>query len=371
VLPASLLTDLAEFWPFDEGSGSTAHGLMGELDLALTANHDTVADCWNTPGSDNQFGGYGSGSIPAGWAMLENVGDACTIGVDTWYGGWQHTVTPQDAGQAASGSDEFVRIDGEYVLSLAISAAIANPPPQDPSFNTHIYAGQGVGAGNGVDTFINQPPFASTAPYTMLVELVRVTTTDVRCRIYAAGAQKQDDGVYAWDPHQATLRIGGGSAHGIRAAAVWLRVLTESEITAIATAGSLATLPDAGDPPLVSPTGGSSVALAFPGRRMDTSVTLASEGPMRHTRAVHEHPRRRYRLPLPNATPGEVMKVLMAVRNSRGGAVPVAIRVPPDDPLNQPAPRYRILNAGLLGDLEITRFAGGSAASLELNLEEV
>lgn len=368
-----LTSGLAEFWPFDEGSGAVAHGDLGQLDLTLTGDRgpNDVDGCWNQPGESNQFGGAGSGSIPSAWHMLENVGDACTIAVDSWYGGWSETIDPQDSGQAVSGSDEFVRVDGEYVLSLAVSAALASPPPQDPSFNTHIYAGQGVGDGNGVDTFANQPPFASTAPYTFLIELVRVNSTNVRSRIYVGGAQKQQDGVAAWDPHQATLTIGGGSAHGIKAAAVWLRTLSDDEKADVFAAGSIpAALAD--DPSsLVDSAGKSALVFDFDVERIHQPSTVATPAGLRETRALCEVAPRRYSLPVRLATAAEITRLLAALRAARGGGA-VRWRHPKDDAPGSAAtaPLYRILNPGEAG-LELTRTAGGGFAQCTLEMERV
>jgi hypothetical protein len=125
--------------------------------------------------------------------------------------------------------------------------------------------------------------------------------------------------------------------------------------------------------PLLDESGDTRVHGAFGATRRDGAGVLASSGPMRVTRRVHDATPRTYEIPLEQMTAAELDAVREALGATRGGACSTRWRHPIDDPPGRvdEAPRFRITNAAELGGLAVGREPGGARASARLVLEEV
>lgn len=378
----SILTGLQCYWPIDEGAGAVAADRMGRLDLTLTGTARGASGLDGLWGSAHggHFGGRLAALMPELWAMLEAPGSAATVAVEHWFGGYAATVDPFPF-DVTSGSQAVVEIIDGPASELYLGYALQAPPPQDPSTNTHVYFGAGLGVGNGVDTFIEAPPVDSGPfdPYLLVVEMVRIDATDVRCRLYVggsyAGAQVLTDGVYAW-PTSASyaLRFGGpGDPASTVRAALWLRALTSGERGDLFTEG-LSGLEDlldgGGGVDLVDGAGNGILTLAWPmPREGDAGASIIeSDGPRREVRRVHERRLRRYTLSMPLADKAEVEKVRTVLLAAAGGGL-IRWRHPYDDAPGTPetAPLWR-LGADAI---EVGRTVGGGRGVLEFTLEEV
>jgi hypothetical protein len=380
-LPGTLLDGLGEVWPFDEGSGDTAHGMLGALDLTLEcvrAGGLAEEGGWLTAGHTPGYAGHGYGTLPAGDWALPTVGDAVTIAIELWWDGNQFTAgTPYTTNGFSIGAELYTVGSAQ----LSVNWLPANPPPADPASDTNIYYGAGVGAGNGVDTFTHAPPFGDGDPYVLIMECVRTSGTTVRVRLYEDGAQVGDDGTDSWALPLDTLHLGTASMrHAMRRAAVWLRALTGDERDAIfddggtsprGTLAGLVDLVDGGDPGDMVDADGVPVLVPdfVVGREYTGMRLLATDGVShRHTRAGTPRRRRRYEMPFTHLSGEQLERLRTVVQTARGQGGMVRWRHPIDDAAGsaETAPRWRIV-----GPVEISRAAGGQRADVRIVLEEV
>ncbi|MFZ2875475.1 MAG: hypothetical protein WAZ94_13460 [Phycisphaerales bacterium] len=383
--PSSLHTGLAAYWPINEGSGSVAYDMVGDADLTLAGTSrggHGIDGLWGV-GADGEdethFGGLGTVPIPEAWAMLAGVGDAVTIAVVTWWGGQDATLDPLSSGSLVPPGTivTIARVlDVEDAEDLAVKYTPVDPPPADPGDDINIYHGQGVGDGNGSDTFTEAPPFEGTAPYLILIECVRVSETEVRTRLYVADAAVQQDGTSVWAEEQGTIQIGGDDPASVVAAAVWLRTLTSGERSRLFATGGLGDLDvvvPAGDPEHPLDASGSTFLLPdYPAERAvgGPASVIATTELQRHTRRVHERSPRRYTLPFNLADAREVERLRTVLIAARGSAGVVRWRHPKDDAAGsvETAPLYRITNAGDAG-IALARTAGGQFGTFTLEFE--
>lgn len=363
-LPYSLI-DVKEYWLFEEGSGTLAAGALGELDLTLSGS-------WGPSSTDGLWGQDGdgtrhkaAGTIPGPWELLEAVDSACTIAVEVDFAA--QSVDPY-TGMPYDGTVYFAHLRGGY-SALDCVHTLREAPPEDPATNTHVYYGNGVGAGDGMGYYIGAPPYASMR-YTLIIECVRVNATDVRVRLFRGATQIQDDGVNAWDATNTDFYLGdAGNRSLIRNAAIWLRTLTETEKNAIDAEG-LDGLPDLDEPEDetggVDADGKSVWTFDFPARGVRRVEVLVSEGGVggqRHTRRVGERVTRRYELVVTLASGAELARLRTVLAASRGEAGSFLWAHPIDDA--SPV-LYRFG-----GEPEIRRTAGGQRWEAGLVFEEV
>jgi hypothetical protein len=101
----------------------------------------------------------------------------------------------------------------------------------------------------------------------------------------------------------------------------------------------------------------------------------AGVGGHRETRVLHERRPRRYQVtvdPAVGRSQGEVEMLRQAFVRTRGGSIATRWRSPDDAAGTvEEAPRWRLLNAGIDGDLSVERYVGGVAGKLSVVLEEV
>lgn len=381
-LPGSILTGLCEYWPFNEGAGVVAHGYKGELDLDLTSSDprgpNGVPGLWNASGQPNGFAGCGYAESPVDWAFLSAVGDTVTLAVEHKFHCWGMTIDTLAYNPAIDSAGVTLGSIGESILDPHASWGYGSvpAPPADPSTNTHIYS---YCTGNGVDHFINAPPYGGTATYVIVLEITWTTGTQVRTRVYVEGDQFAGDFTYTRTPtgDPPILWFGPYNSWQValtRGAAVWGRALTETERNALMSAGTLAGLATAlsGSDPLLKPDGKSAINPQFDIPMRRESRHIASSGEHRHTRQVHERVRRRYELPINGAGGAEMALIRSAIAISRGGVIPVRWRHPQDDAPGpvETAPRWIIENAHET-EMQVTRGTGGVSGSVTLILCEV
>jgi hypothetical protein len=371
-LPVSIRTGLAEVWPFDEGSGTVAHGMMELFDLTLSgsrgAGTNGVDGCWvvGSPG----FTGGGFSLLPAS-LKLAAVGDAVTYAMEMWYGGGALTL---DAWTGGGEGITALELSDAFSPNLSVNWGVAVPPPLDPSTNTHIYYGVGVGSGNGVDTFINAPPFAGTGAYVLLIECVRVSGTDVRVRLYQRNAQVQNTETTSWGVPLNDVAI-SGKYHAVRRAAVWGRVLTSDERAGLFDGGDgtldgLVEMVEGGDPTSGIDLDGNPVLVPdFPVVRPDQTLVLASDGGHRHTRLVAERQPRRYEVRFSQMEPAEADRLRTIIAAARGGAGEFQWRHAIDDAPGSAdsAPWWRVMS----DSIDLKRNKGGQSAGVDFILETV
>lgn len=381
-LPGSILTGLLEYWPFNEGAGLIAHGYKGELDLNLTSSDprgpNGVEGLWNASGQPNGFAGCGIGEAPAMWELFTAVGKTVTLAVEHTFFGWNKTIDTMVYNTATDSAGVTLGSIGESVLDPHASWSYGSvpPPPQDPATNTHIYS---YCTGNGVDHFINAPPYSGTATYVIVLEITWTSSNQVRTRVYVEGAQFGGDYTYTRTPtgSDPILWFGPYSQHQvalIRGAAVWGRALTGTERNALMDAGTLGGLATelSEEDPLLKPDGKSAICPQFDIPMRRESRHLSSVGEHRHTRQVHERVRRRYELPINGASGAEIALIRNAITLSSGGVMPVRWRHPQDDAAGpvETAPRWIIENAHDT-EMQISRATGGVAGTVTLVLCEV
>lgn len=372
-MPEASLLDVTELWKFDRVEDAVARGVRGVLDLTLFANAfsgTTESDFWAT---DN-LGWRGSGyaAPPAGWDLLENVGDVITIAVEHH---WKKaTAAPYGDGSSPETSSAIMAsILGESgSRHLDVTYATHPAPPGSP---LDAYYGNGVGSStewDGTNGFKNAPPFGGSGPYVLFIECVRVNATDVRTRLYFTDTKVNLDYVFAWSPTMTQLVIGGVDGWGVTiGAAVWLRSLTAGERLSFTTIADLDELLAGGDPTQpIDGDGDSFIVFDFPVIRMvqdGAGDTLATSGPQRHTRRLHERVTRRYELVVSLASATEAERLRTVLRACRGGAGAVRWRHPVDDASGSPedAPLYRLSLS------RVNRSRGGVWLSCTVVMESV
>ncbi len=379
-LPSSLLTGLLEYWPYDELSGSVAHGARGQIDLALasptTWGVHGLDGLWGTGGG---FAGNATGTINAALEGLKNVGDAVTLAIEHWFSGSQTTVDPwpgtTDPTACALGK---VTVQSGDFMYVGYGAHL--PPAADPVTDTDVYVGSGVGTGNGAWTFIHAPPFqswAGSSAYVALLQLVRTSSTQITCTLYAQGTQNMNTAVLTASYFAGGIGLLLGTGSDPRPpitlrGAVWLRTLTSDERTAIAsTLSGLGDLLDGGSTGLLDGTGAQRFPVMPELIQTSTRTTLATQTFQRHARLVTPRRRRTCRFPI-RLHASEIPAMVQVIKDSNYGSLPVKWRHPTDDPAGplETAGDWIMTNAADAG-LTLGRAQAGAAMTIELQLEEV
>ncbi len=377
----SIRDGLGEYWKFDEGSGTVAHGVLKRMNLSLSLEGFTprgahgLVGHWNAPGTDNQFSGLGRGMFPAEWEVLEHAGDAVTIAIWHWFGGYETTLDPTTAPANPHTIDMLELHRGTGSADVFCGYSTADPPPQPPENNTHTYISYFTP--DGVGHYLNAPPYENLAAdqvsYCLMLECVRNVDGTVTSRLYVDGSANMDPGTYATSTGISYLDVGGYGAAGTRGAAIWLRTLTSEERGEVFDGDGPGVL----DPPDVDPPGpevlvdegGQSIFHPKYVHRLEVGYgALATPGPHREARPAHEHVARRYALEIDWANRAECLALLAAIDAVRGGAGILQWRHPQDDPAGTQldAPRYRVVEP-----LTLQRTPGGQMARVRVVLERM
>lgn len=394
-LPSSLLTGLAEFWLLTEGSGDIAHGFKGVLDMALSGSDrgtSGVDGLWLDSAHAPGFCGKGSADWPEAWPFTDE-GDVVTIAVEHWWAGGRHSI---DTWMADDGvpmlviapfdgtpsTNVIVRIhDATMTDRLRCEYEAVDPPPEDPAFDVHIYLGVGIGEGNGVDTFIEAPPFDEPFdPYIIIFEAVRLSGGVVRVRMYLADGQTQTDGTTTYTNPFDVLQFNGPDNFAAwRRSALWLRGLSLDERSAIFAHGlaGLAGLEANGDPTqFVDADGNSALPPALPITRENIVAVIATDGGSggfghRHARSVNERSKRRYDVTFELLGDAQWERIRTVLDSAKGGANWFRWRHPTDDApgTEDDAPLWRVVMDR--GGPKINRSEGGQRGTVSMTLEEV
>lgn len=105
------------------------------------------------------------------------------------------------------------------------------------------------------------------------------------------------------------------------------------------------------------------------GTRKDVSGTIASDGPGRSARRVHERNTRVYQMPIAQMTGGEVAVLTEMLAATKGTGL-VAWRHPTDDVPGGPTGAPLWIVSGAREALAVTRNKGSVSANAELVFEE-
>lgn len=367
---------LGDLFPFAEGKGDATTGALGAVTMeVLRPKKEGYLYLTSGLAFDGQWYGGGGliggalGAVPPGWNLLENEGDGCTIALEAWFGGRLLVGTPEaDPVSWDNRQELFGLFETSGSNDLLAGLTLKDPPPVT---GTHVVDGPGVGAGTGADTFSNMPPFSGDAPVVFVMVLTR-SGTDVLTQLYVDGVAVQDPGAFTFPATGINyLQFGVAANLLLVRAGIWRSAFTPDDVAKF-------TFEDAGQCPSVlgddSLIGIAGDALIHPGwsnSRTGPGVVIATERSFREARRVHQEQKRRYSLPLIQATSGEVDRVRRVLANSRGGAGLVRWRHSQDDPPGPAAsaPWWRILNASEAA-LQLDRVKGGARVDCTIELEE-
>lgn len=374
-LPASIFDGLLEFWPFDDDAGAVAVGYRGNHDLALARSRCNgggvalpAAGGWtNETGGRITYNGGGLLDI-TGLGLLAATADAITVAVRFWPGGGQI----QGGDWPGANLFQFWGMGGNYTDDNSASSGFRVDEVALNNPSQAIYLSGVAGSPTTSLAGWTYPKVAS--PYTPHLAIFTLTrgASDMSLTFWVDGTQKTGTITFSNTlPDLTRLMLGSRywSTSSTTQAALWDRALTGAEILALGdNLDGLADLIDAGG--LIGLDGNPSVHFAYPVPRTHAPTVLATTGPQRHTRRVHERALRRYDLRMTLAPGAEVEIVAGVIRSTRGGMLPILWRHPIDDPAAPAdAVRYRLLNAAEAG-VQITRAKGGATAELVLVLEE-
>lgn len=379
-LPDSLLTGLIEFWPLNEGTGSVGAGTVNGYDMALTTSDARgaggVNGLWASGGQGTAA--LGTATLPAILDLLKNVGDSMTFAVEHSFGAYNSTVDPWVLTASGNYSCTIGSIEGDSGFVFLVAYGVVDPPPADPATYTNVYTGSGVGTGTGLHTFKEAPPFelwGAGAGYVAIMEVTRTSSTVLQTKLFVSNAQNMNTAsqTIAYEGLDWVVKIGTNEEKPplTLRAAVWGRLLTSDEKTAIFTPDSLAGLDELDDTvdPFLDEDGVNVLPFRDPHPLTVGSRHIETAGEQRNTRQVHERIRRKYELVIENATPSVMERVQQAITLTRG-CLPLRWRHPTDDAPGprETAPRWLLVNAA---EIEISRTPAGSGGNITLILQEV
>ncbi|GMV26931.1 MAG: hypothetical protein AMXMBFR58_29620 [Phycisphaerae bacterium] len=365
----ALTDDIIDFWPFDEGAGSVAHGRFGRVNLSLARTDQvsgeaiSAAGGWTTePGGRTSYNGGGVANLEAaGYTLLAVTGDAVTMAARIWMGGGMDVQPSYDE----EATCHYMGLRGHWDID--------NPPDYQGWRCYSTYgaldevlierSGFGLYAPASWTFTLGSPPAYSTR---LLVLTLERRALDTRIRLAVDGTFKADAVLAATNFSDAARAVFGCLYYArgaVSQAAMWERVLSDGEVTTLGS--DLDDLEPSDD----NLTDGDGVSWLHPARitRRSVHAVLTAEGPQRHTRRAAERAPRRYSVEVPVMTKLEHAKLVAAVLATRGGLLPITWRHPTDDA----APtRYRLLNGSDVA-LELSREPGGAATGVTLELESV
>lgn len=384
-----LADQLVDFWPFDEGSGTTAHGKKGAVDLTLertkpsssgspTGQRPAAAGWTAESGGRTCYNGGGWADITA-LNLLASVGDGVTVAVRLWPGAgsiqgsdWPYTY------YQCFGFGGNYRSDGSDYTGFRFGCGFDSFSPYDPSpLSLQEVFGYYDAFPAGWTLAHGAPPYT---PRLLLVTIERLTDVVTRrweFTVYQDGVQRGSPLTVASDFIDVTKFMAGcccWSTAGVSQAALWSRVLSGSEISGMGSdLDDVDAELDTGGEGLLNNDGSHAVSYNLPITRVDLIDVLATDGPQRHARRPHERRRPTYRVPVRLAGGAEVTRVLQDIAASRHGNAAIRWRHPTDDGMGpkSSAPLYRIINAGQVEALSLDRSRGGQHGSVELLLERV
>lgn len=390
----TLSVGLIDFWIVEPGDppGPTIPGqaprfVVGEesdpLELTLVrTDRDTGADLTLAgstiaePSPSTRTALNAAGTEEVGGLSLAGAGEGVTIAVRWWPGAGQVQGSP--AGPLAK-SQQLAGFAGMYAANPTAEAGVSLVIP-DPTAGSPVLSLRRYNGGSPVESAFSGGGAAVLAGLPFLAVLA-VEGDGAGGATAALSIDGTPAGTVAIadigdvDLGRFTLGDAVESDGGWSQGAVWSRVLTPDEVAAIgADMDCFPTLPPIGgggpgsEDPLLHEDGTSRIHPRWIVPRRDPVAVVATDGAQRHTRRVSERVARIYELVFDPVT-GEEHELLAGVlRATRLGATAFRWRHPTDDapgPVST-APRWR-----LLGDLSVTRTAGGELGSMTITIEEL
>ncbi len=385
-----LSDQLVDFWPFDEGAGTTAHGKKGAV--ALTLERTKPSSSGSVSGQRPAASGWTSESggrtcyNGGGWAditslnLLAALGTGLTVAVRLWPGAGsiQGSDWPYDYYQCFGFGGNY-RSDGSDYTGFRFGCDLDITSPYNPSaLSIQGVTGLPTDFPSGWNLSHGAPNYTPRLLVVTIERLLVSGTPTWRFKAYQDGTQlgsQYDFTSGAWI--DATRFMAGcccWSSAGVSQAALWSRVLSGAEISGLGSdLDDVDAELDSGGEGLLNNDGSHAVSYNLPITRVDLIDVLATDGPQRHARRPHERRRPTYRVPVRLAGGAEVTRVLQDIAASRHGNAAIRWRHPTDDGSGpkSSAPLYRIINAGQVEALSLDRSRAGQFGSVELLLERV
>lgn len=331
-------------------------------------------------GRRDTFNGRGTALLPQGTLSLADVGDGVTLAARLWAAGG--TIQGGAPGPLAK-PQQLLGVAGQYNANPTQEAGLSVLCPDPTAGSPAARLRQWDGASAAETAFAGAVvPGGSSNPFLVVLTLRRTAPgpTGIRAVLYVNGSQAGQpiDGVVA--QYVALNRVTFGdmleSDNSLTQAAAWKLALSPGLIAQLGESlDCLGFLPPVGgggpesDDPLLTEFGETAIHPEWVVPRHDRAGVLATDGPQRHTRRVHEVVPRVYELAIRLGDGRDAELVRRALHVTRG-ARPTRWRHPKDDPPGpvSTAPRWLIENADAFA---LERARGAHVASMTLVLREV